>query len=65
MKTVLKVDGMSCKHCVKRVEEAAKSVAGVKGVSVDLKKGQAEIVHDADIIGAVKAAIAEQGYEVA
>jgi len=65
MKTVLKVNGMSCKHCVKAVTEAAKSVAGVTKVDVDLKKGQAEIVHDANVIEEVKAAIIEQGYEVA
>ena len=40
---------MSCGHCSKRVEEALKSVEGVKSVKVDLKAKNAEIILNKDI----------------
>jgi copper chaperone len=38
-KTVIKVDGMSCEHCVKAVTKATTALDSVKGVTVDLKRG--------------------------
>lgn len=40
----LKIDGMSCGHCVARVEKALKKLDGVAVVRVEV--GDAEIVHD-------------------
>jgi copper chaperone len=65
-KTTLKIEGMSCGHCVKAVEEALKEVDGVKKVSVSLENKSAEIEFDvskADI-AALKAAVEDQGYDV-
>lgn len=59
----LKVEGMMCEHCKKRVTEAVKSVSGVKAVEVNLKKKTVKFSGDADI-SAVKAAITAAGYEV-
>lgn len=42
----LSVSGMTCDHCRGRVESAAKAVAGVYGVYVDLAEGSAEIDFD-------------------
>lgn len=39
----LKIEGMTCGHCQKRVEEALKAVKGVKGVQVSLVGKTAEI----------------------
>jgi copper chaperone len=63
---VLKVEGMSCEHCVKAVKGAAES-AGAKNVIVDLKKGTAAFDFDGtqSVLGAIKAAIEEQGYDIA
>ena len=36
IKTIL-IEGMSCGHCSKRVEEALKAIKGVKSVSVSLE----------------------------
>jgi copper chaperone len=65
-KTTLKIEGMSCGHCVKAVEEALKEVDGVKKVSVSLENKSAEIEFDASKadIAALKAAVEEQGYDV-
>jgi Copper chaperone len=56
-KTVLKIEGMSCKMCSGKVDEALKNVSGVTDVEVDLKKGTAIITHDNakedDLISAV------------
>jgi copper chaperone len=63
---VLNVKGMSCDHCVAAVTKAAKSVAGVKCVKVDLDAGTAAFQYpDDNALGEVKAAIVEEGFEVA
>ncbi|CAD7779012.1 Copper chaperone CopZ [Candidatus Methanoperedenaceae archaeon GB50] len=65
MKTKIKVTGMSCEHCVKRVTKAIESIAGIKDVQVDLKSGEAtfdkpETVSMEEIVKAIK----EVGYGV-
>ncbi|AMM41638.1 mercury transporter [Candidatus Desulfofervidus auxilii] len=65
MKTKIKVTGMSCEHCVKRVIKAIESIAGIKDVQVDLKSGEAtfdkpETVSMEEIVKAIK----EVGYGV-
>lgn len=42
-KTTLQIEGMSCAHCQKRVEEALKGVKGVKSASVDLEGKSTEV----------------------
>lgn len=37
MKKTIYVEGMSCGHCVKRVENALKSIDGVVSVEVSLE----------------------------
>ena len=59
MKTKIKVTGMSCEHCVKRVTKAIESIAGIKDVQVDLKSGEAtfdkpEEMSMNDIVKAIK-----------
>ncbi|MEF3191188.1 MAG: heavy-metal-associated domain-containing protein [Campylobacterales bacterium] len=45
----LKVDGMMCPACAKTVKESALSVKGVKGCSVYLKEGRAEVEADKSV----------------
>ncbi|MBP7402525.1 MAG: heavy-metal-associated domain-containing protein [Clostridia bacterium] len=64
-KTVIRVGGMSCAHCVRRVENALKGVEGTVTVSVDLASGSAEVQYDdatADMT-ALRTAIEDVGYE--
>ena len=59
------VEGMSCGHCSKRVEEALKAINGVKSVSVSLEDKKAEIVLKKDISNEILiTAVEEIGFEV-
>lgn len=53
-KIVVKIDGMSCSHCAKRVEEGLKKIDNVKSVKVDLNNKKATITYkdsiDTDMI---------------
>jgi len=65
-KTVLKVDGMSCEHCVKAVTNAVSGISGTQDVSVDLKNGTVSFNFDSGkaALDAVAAAITEEGFTV-
>jgi len=43
---ILKVNGMSCEHCVKAVNSALGSIKGVADISVSLKEGTVSFSHD-------------------
>ncbi|GHT56386.1 mercuric reductase [Spirochaetia bacterium] len=65
MKTLLKIDGMSCDHCVKHVKDALEEISGVKSAKVSLKDNSADVEHDAAVtLAAMKEAVTEAGYEV-
>ncbi|ANY73875.1 copper resistance protein CopZ [Paenibacillus ihbetae] len=61
----LKVEGMSCMHCVNSIEGALKE-QGISG-SVDLKVGTVSVNYDAGKFSLedIKELIEEQGYTVA
>ncbi|OXS61117.1 copper resistance protein CopZ [Cohnella sp. CIP 111063] len=63
-KTILKVEGMSCQHCVNSVEGALKEI-GAEG-TVDLKSGSVEVTYNeaSTTVDKIKAAIEDQGYDV-
>jgi copper chaperone len=58
------VHGMTCDHCALSVTEEVTEVAGVQGVEVDLPSGRL-VVRGAADDAAVRAAVAEAGYQVA
>ncbi len=62
--TTLKVEGMSCNHCVKSVEGALQNI-GAKG-KVDLAAKTVTVEYDASKLdeAALKNAIEDQGYDV-
>jgi copper ion binding protein len=65
MKSTLKIEGMSCDHCVKHVTQALEGISGVASAKVSLKHNNAEVEHsDAVSQEALKAAIIEAGYEL-
>ena len=60
------IEGMSCGHCSKRIEEALKSINGVKSVSVSLEEKNAKVILKNDIDNAIlKSAVEDLGFEVA
>ncbi|SDE80917.1 copper chaperone [Thermus arciformis] len=58
----LKVEGMTCNHCVMAVAKALKKVPGVEKVEVSLEKGEALVEGAADPKALVQA-VEEEGYK--
>uniref|UniRef100_UPI00403FB4D8 copper chaperone CopZ n=1 Tax=Candidatus Enterococcus willemsii TaxID=1857215 RepID=UPI00403FB4D8 len=65
MKQTFAINGMSCQHCVGRVEKAVHELSGIKKVKVNLKKQNGVIKFDETETSAesIVAAINETGYE--
>jgi copper chaperone len=65
-KKTLKIQGMTCNHCVMRVAKALKAVPGVQDAQVDLQKGEASVTFDESKVTQEKMSIAvvEAGYKV-
>ncbi|MCG0239090.1 MAG: cation transporter [Firmicutes bacterium] len=63
-KVTLKIEGMSCGHCVKAVTEALKGLAGVTDAEVSI--GSATVTFDPGQVSLdrIKAAVEEEGYRV-
>jgi copper chaperone len=60
----LTIEGMSCGHCIRAVEEALREIEGIKVTGVEI--GAANIVHDgrAERRDAAVRAIEEAGFTV-
>ena len=63
METVIKVNGMMCKHCKATVERVCKAVPGVQDAVVDLAAKTVTVIGDADV-AALKQAIIAEDFEV-
>ena len=63
METVIKVEGMMCKHCKARVEQVCKAVPGTTDAVVDLAAKTVTVTGNADV-AALKQAISDADYEV-
>ncbi len=59
------VQGMTCEHCRASVTEEVAEVAGVTAVDVDLASGRLTVAGPALDDAAIRAAVAEAGYQVA
>jgi len=64
-KTTISVGGMTCAACVRRVENALKTVGGVKDAAVNLATARATVLHESawDGVAGLKRAVTDQGYE--
>ena len=60
----LKIAGMTCGHCLAKVEKALKGVSGVYSAIVDLPDGEAEVDFDDDAVTTVEliGAVEKAGY---
>ncbi len=65
-KETLKIQGMTCNHCVMRVTKALKAVPGVQDAQVDLQKAEAVVTYDEAKVNRDKmgTAVVEAGYKV-
>ena len=59
------VNGMTCSHCATSVHEEVSEVAGVSTADVDLLSGRLAVTGAEFSDEAVRAAVADAGYEVA
>ncbi len=63
-KIKMEVGGMTCEHCVARVNKFVKSVNGVTDVNTNLKENTSYITaKDDTTVEAVKSAVEEAGYK--
>jgi copper chaperone len=63
--TTLKIQGMSCNHCVMAVTKALNGIGGVKDVNVNLEKGEATFNRDDSVdLDQVKKQIESEGFTV-
>ncbi|MDR1044091.1 MAG: copper ion binding protein [Candidatus Adiutrix sp.] len=64
--TILKVDGMSCEHCVKAITKAVGALSGVANVAVDLGAKTVTVEHDPTAAppDKIKSEIVDQGYDI-
>ena len=65
MKKELSVEGMMCQNCVKHVTRALEGIPGATDVEVSLEEKKATVCVSASVDDeALKAAVADAGYEV-
>ncbi|MCI8443731.1 MAG: heavy-metal-associated domain-containing protein [Clostridia bacterium] len=65
MTKTIKIEGMSCGHCAKKVEKGLKEIKEVKSVTVDLEKKEATIVLKKEIdSNRLKTILEDLGYQV-
>lgn len=65
MKTIIKVDGMSCNHCANKIKESLESILGVKEVSVNIDLKEVVILSDKELdMDSIKEKIESLGYKV-
>ncbi|NQX46741.1 heavy-metal-associated domain-containing protein [Paenibacillus tritici] len=60
----LKVEGMSCGHCVSSVEKAVSGVGAAAKVDLPAKTVAVEFDENTVSLDTIKAAIEDQGYDV-
>ena len=62
----LKVQGMTCQHCVQTIEKSVGKLAGVNEVAVNLANGQVDVHMDERKVSEaeLRAAIENAGYQV-
>jgi len=61
----LEVQGMSCGHCVKSIENSVGAINGVEKVNVQLETGLVNVEYSNDIdVKKITNTIEEQGYTV-
>ena len=61
----IKIQGMSCQHCVMAVTKALGKLPGLKNLKVDLTKGEATFENAQNISPAsIRQAVEDAGYKV-
>ena len=61
-KTTLKIEGMMCEGCVKKVKDNLEAIDNVTSVDVNLKKCTATVVHEGVADEALISAVVDAGF---
>jgi copper chaperone CopZ len=63
----LRITGMTCEHCVRRVDRALRGLKGVRDVFVDRAAGMARISFERTLVDSatLQAAVVKSGYQAA
>jgi len=64
MKKLISINGMTCDHCVARVDRALSRLGGVKKVKVKLTQNLAELTTTGTDDDEIRIAVSEAGYAV-
>ena len=65
MKEILKVEGMSCNHCVNSIETNVAGLTGVSAVTVNLGANQVAVEYDnSATLAQIKETIEDQGFDL-
>jgi copper chaperone len=62
--TEIKIDGMSCQHCVMRVKKAIEAIDGISSSVVEIGKADVTFDETKTSLEAIKEAINGSGYKV-
>ncbi len=62
--TTLKIEGMSCMHCVGRVKQAIDALSGVQEAKVEVGTAQVSFDDSALSTEAIAEAVVKSGYKV-
>jgi len=61
----IKIQGMSCHHCVMSVTKALTAIPGIQNLKVDLVKGEATFENTQNVPSPnIRKAVEEAGYKV-
>ncbi len=65
-RVTLKVEGMSCGHCVEAIENSVSAISGVDNVQVQLDSGTVNVEFNKDVVVVeqITNAIEEEGYTI-
>ena len=61
-KTTLKIEGMMCEGCVKKVNDNLSALEGVSSVDINLKKGTATVEHSDVADDVLISAVVDAGF---
>lgn len=65
IKTRIKVEGMKCKHCSKKVEDALMQLDVIEKVKIELEKKEVVMISKEEVpMKKIKSVIEEVGYQV-
>ncbi len=63
--TTLKIEGMSCMHCVGRVKQAIAALSGVQEAKVEVGTAQVSFDDSAVSVEEIAEAVVKSGYKLA